>query len=73
MIVKVQVPLSSSHPRPRNTCLIYASGRRHITEQVVDDDVLRAIGNDLKGYFEAEWSGTEWIITGSHRVTDEAW
>lgn len=73
-IVKVQQPLSSSHPNP--PWLVYAEGRkdmRWVAATLVPGAVKDAMGEDPKGYFEATLANpqAEWEI--GERVEDQDW
>ena len=72
-IVKVEKPLSSNNDDP--PWLIYDQGKKKVESRapaLIGRDVKTAIGNDPKGYFEAEWSAEEgWKI--GDRVIDQKW
>jgi hypothetical protein len=72
-VVKVQKPLSSNNDDP--PWLIYDQGKKKVEERaaaLIDRTVKAAMGNDPKGYFEAEWSAEEgWKI--GDRVLDQQW
>jgi hypothetical protein len=72
-IVKVQRPLSSSHPS--TPWLIYDKGYKHVEhnpEMLVSADVKAAIGKAAKGYFSGVWADdVGWTI--SERVKGQDW
>ena len=69
--VKVQIPLASSDPNPR--ALIYDKNMKHMTQQQLTPAMLRALGNDVKAFFEAEYDSEnqQWII--GKRVINQLW
>lgn len=70
MIVKVQLPLAG--PAAPGSCLVYAMGRKNMQELMMPADVVEALGDDLKGYFEATWShASGWTL--GERVADQPW
>jgi hypothetical protein len=71
-IVKVQRPIRSSEPG--DPWLVYAKGRQRvqvIPETKVPRRVKRALGDDLKGYFNADFYADGWAIGG--RTADQDW
>jgi hypothetical protein len=72
-IIKVQRPLSSSHPS--TPWLIYDKDYKHIErkpDKLIGVDVKAAIGTDAKGYFNGVWAtGAGWTI--NERVKGQDW
>ena len=68
-IVKVQIPLASTNRGAMP--LVYAKGHRRMVEQTIRAATAEALGNDPKGYFEAEFAGGLWRI--GKRVADQEW
>jgi len=69
-IVKVQIPIFSTEDNPG--CLVYAKGGKRTAQQTITEETANALGNDLKGYFDAEWDvGGHWVI--GKRVADQNW
>lgn len=70
-IVKVQLPFASS--RPELHMLVYAKNRRYMVEQKIDAATLKAMGNDLKAFFEGEYRATTntWLL--GKRVGNRDW
>lgn len=68
-IVKVQVPLFSTGPSA--DCLVYAKGRKGMTEQRVSEHVKEALAGQPKGFFEGTFRGASWEI--GRRVDDQNW
>jgi len=69
MIVKVQIPIVSNDPaRP---ALVYAERHKNQVQQSLDAATVAQMGDDLKGYFEAEFKNGRWII--GKRVADRKW
>jgi hypothetical protein len=66
-IVKVQLPLSD----PTHPALVYARGRRHLTQQRLEPSARAAMGLHFKAFFEAEYHDGAWIL--GERVTDRDW
>jgi hypothetical protein len=75
MIVKVQRPLESSPDLQGDPpFLVYAEGRQfqtHVPRSKMPADVLAAIKDDAKAYFEARLRNGEWVL--GRRVADQAW
>lgn len=70
-IVKVQVPLAGAAVGTER-CLVYAKGRKHVSEQPIPDAARKALGDDPKGYFNGTWSSiVGWAI--ADRVKDQDW
>jgi hypothetical protein len=69
-IVKVQLPLFST--AVADHVLVYNEDRSKWTEQNISDRTRKAIGEDVKAFFNAEFdeSGV-WII--ADRVDDQPW
>ena len=67
-IVKVQVPLTTNHDSPLP--LVYDRARQRMSMQPVSHSVLAELGDDPKGYFEAEWVDDRWVI--GRRVADQS-
>jgi hypothetical protein len=66
-IVKVQKAIfPASDP-----ALIYDQDRRNVTKQYLDIGTKTALGDDLKGYFRANYSNGKWHI--GDRVEDQPW
>lgn len=42
--------------------LIYDQAQTHVTQQKLSRRVLEAMGDDLKGFFNAAWDGSQWHI-----------
>jgi len=72
-IVKVQVPLFTADSRHASGSrgLVYDEKHMHWGEQALPDEVLKALGDDVKGYFEAEYSDGMWLI--GKRVEAREW
>jgi hypothetical protein len=71
-VIKVQRPLSSNDLG--NPWLLYDKGRVHVVhtkEALMDKTVRAAMGNAIKGYFEAEWSSEGWKI--GKKARDQDW
>jgi hypothetical protein len=66
-IVKVQVCIDP----PGAPSLVYAEGRTRLRQMVLPFDIRLALDGDLKGHFQADWNGAEWII--GKRVEDQSW
>jgi hypothetical protein len=75
MIVKVQRPLESSPDLQGDPpFLVYAEGRQfqtHVPRSEMQPEVIAAMGEDAKAYFEARLRNREWIL--GRRVVDQAW
>lgn len=72
MIVKLQRPLGSSGPTP--PALVYNEGRsRQWMLYMGDAELQRLLGDDLKGYFEAEVDAASNRPRIGRRVPDQAW
>jgi hypothetical protein len=72
-IVKVQRPLSSNKDAP--PWLIYSEGKLKMETRetdLIDPAVKSAMGDDPKGYFEAEWAAQGGWKIGA-RVKDQDW
>jgi hypothetical protein len=70
-IVKVQQPLSSNVGDA--PWLIYDRGKKKVEQRalaLIDSAVKATLGDDPKGYFEAEWSTEEGWKIG---VLDQKW
>ena len=72
-IVKVQVPLFTTDLKHASGSrgLVYDEKRKHWGEQALPDEALKALGDDVKGYFEAEYSDGTWHI--GKRVEVREW
>jgi hypothetical protein len=70
-IVKVSIPSTASVPDPLP--LVYAKGRINMVMQTLDYATARAMGRDLKGYFEAEWDEAKQRWNIGRRVNDRDW
>lgn len=74
-IVKVQVPLFTNDPQHDNGTrgLVYAKGRKHLKEQPLPLAVLKSLGEEVKGFFLAEWDDDleEWLI--GERTKGHTW
>ena len=71
-VVKVQLPLGSDPPGD-DLALVYGKGRKWMARQPLDHATKKAMGDDVKAYFEAQYrhsSGT-WLI--GKRVKDRDW
>lgn len=42
--------------------LIYDRRRRHEVSATLSPDIMKAMGDDFKLFFEAEWTGSGWKI-----------
>lgn len=69
-IVKVQVPFNV-HRDGRG--LVYAEGRDRVSEQLLSRATVAALGDDIKGYFEAEWHAVGWVWMIGVRVENRDW
>ena len=72
-IVKVQRPIATNDPNI--PWLVYAKGHKK-TQQVrqayITEQTKKAMGKDLKAYFNAEWNDVSgWTI--KDRVEDQEW
>ena len=66
-IVKVQIPLSGD-----GEALIYDKERKRIIQRHLSRHELKAMGGDVKAYFNAAWSSiVGWGL--SQRVEDQDW
>lgn len=70
-IVKIQVPLATNDPQ--RLALIYAENRINMTQQQLSKETLEALGDDVKGYFLAEFIHTRRRWTIGKRVEDQPW
>lgn len=61
-IVKVQIPLSSSETNP--PALVYDESRKWNQTIPVTEELLRACGSRMKGYFYAEVSSNGVTLIG---------
>ena len=70
-IVKVQIPIATNDPNAQP--LVYNKSRSRRAFQPLDAATKRALGNDDKAYFRAEWSVAkyQWLI--GDRVKDRDW
>lgn len=59
-IVKVQLPLVSSHPNA--LALVYAEGHDRLTHQPLRAETVNAMAGYSKAFFEAEWVVDHWRI-----------
>jgi hypothetical protein len=68
-IVKVQLALNDPSALP----LVYAEGRKNMVQQSLDATTKRAMGDDVKAFFQAEFRHTvgQWAI--GKRVKDRSW
>lgn len=67
MIVKVQLaifPLGGP-------ALVYDEARLHIVQVRLPPTVVRTMGRNKKAYFNATWTGGEWIILA--RAAEQSW
>ncbi len=69
VIVKVQIPLMTNDP----LALVYAKGRRLIVRQTLDLATKKAMGKDVKAFFEAEYRPTTASWSIGRRVADKRW
>jgi hypothetical protein len=70
-VVKVQLPLFSNNPKAKP--LVYGYPHRHPRQQTVGKATLKAMGDDVKAYFQADWNEhqNKWII--GKRIVDRSW
>lgn len=70
-IVKVQKPVVTNDPR--QLALVYAKGRKFYVQQPLDPATDKAMGEDKKAFFEAEFIHVrnQWSI--GKRVSDRDW
>jgi hypothetical protein len=70
-IVKVQRPLAYTGAPPG--WLIYTNDPQHPRSQAQEPtpEMIEAMGNDPKGYFEAVWTEGEWNV--GRRVSARLW
>jgi hypothetical protein len=71
-IIKIQRSLSSNYPS--NPWLLFDKKQMHVEhseESLMDKKVKAAMGDAVKGYFEAEWSLDGWKI--GRKVRDQDW
>lgn len=72
-IVKVQRPLASNAVNP--PWLVYDRNRKHqetIIPALIPSHVIKAMGDNPKGYFMAAWSNGEGWLFGD-RAADQEW
>ena len=66
-IVKVQIPLNGEGP-----ALIYNKARKWVMQRELLDYEKKAMGDDMKAYFNATWSSiVGWGL--GRRVEDQDW
>lgn len=71
VIIKVQRPIA---PDATGPWLVYGENNIHLVQiprAEIPHAVRKAMGRDLKGYFEARWVDDEWEI--GRRVEDQDW
>lgn len=66
-IVKIQVSLSE----PTAPYLVYAEGRKHVRFVDQTPELVAAMAEKPKAFFQAEWVNGTWII--GKRVADKSW
>lgn len=69
-IVKVQVALASSDGGPPEI-YTYDKDRKHPMLAPLTDYIAGLMGNRVKAYFLAEWTGYGWRVT--EQVEDQDW
>lgn len=70
MVVKVQRPVVTNDPA--KLALVYAKNHHGVAQQKLDYATVKAMGDDLKAFFEAELRHTgQWSI--GKRVRDRKW
>ncbi|MCA1419456.1 hypothetical protein [Bradyrhizobium sp. BRP23] len=70
-VIKVQLPLATSDPTRAEMALIYAEGRKFMTQQVLDQATRALMGSDAKAFFDANYRAGRWEI--GKRVEDQDW
>lgn len=71
VIVKVQIPLASSLKDSGYS--VYEKPKIRICIQPISAATKKAIGNDLKAYFEATYNIKEAMYDIGKRVEDQEW
>ena len=59
-IVKVQLPLISSHPNA--LAMVYAKGHERVSHQPLNAATITAMFGHPKAFFEAQWEDDHWKI-----------
>jgi hypothetical protein len=59
--------------RPNVGCMVYARDHKNMVEQSITHDTFKALKDDLKGYFDAEWNGAMKVWNIGRRVKDQVW
>jgi hypothetical protein len=70
-VVKVQIPLTTNDPKA--PALIYDKHEKNVAKQSLDYGTLKALGDDVKGFFEGEWHATTGKWSLGRRVKDRKW
>lgn len=70
-IVKVQLPIVTTDPH--EPALVYAKGKKKLVQQQLDHGTRKAMGEDMKAFFEAEFSFTKQVWGIGKRVKDRDW
>ena len=71
MIVKLQRPLYSSGPGPGETLIYNKSRRYQVMVEMSEETLDRLLGDDPKGYFEADIKNG--VLAIGERVADQPW
>lgn len=69
-VVKVQRPIAASMGAG-GPWLVYDASREHMVTIEPPPAVVRAMGDDLKAYFDAVWVEDHWVIGA--RTRNQAW
>ncbi|MEY9493708.1 hypothetical protein [Bradyrhizobium elkanii] len=70
-IVKVQLALATNDPA--RLALVYAKGRVDLVQQKLDLATTKAMGDDPKAFFEAEYRPSIGTWSIGKRVKDQKW
>ncbi len=70
-IVKVQLAIIGGTGVNRG--LVYAEGRKCMSEQELPERVIKALQRFPKGFFKATWGGKEAGWTVGDKVPDQNW
>jgi hypothetical protein len=69
MIVKLQLPLSD----PDAPCLIYDKARTVFVQAPVTDEIRRAMGDNMKAYFKANYNKPSGNVELIERAPPQEW
>lgn len=71
IIVKVQLPIAASEADA--PALIYAKGRRLMSQQHVPAEVREAMKGQPKAFMRGQWNGVLWSLDPSRLLPDPGW